>query len=101
MHPALASCSNACLRKLWRSVQCVYVNSTFAAEKPAAAGALSVTGYEGPRKTILAVDDDLNPLALGGRFPSGYGFAVLAVSGVDNRTSAAVLADRKLNAACR
>ncbi|MEO0989485.1 MAG: response regulator, partial [Pseudomonadota bacterium] len=43
---------------------------------------LPVTGYEGPRKTLLAVDDDLNHLALLDRFLSDRGFVVLCASSV-------------------
>ncbi|MEM6339701.1 MAG: ATP-binding protein [Pseudomonadota bacterium] len=46
-------------------------------------GALSVTGYDGPRKTVLLVDDDLNHLALVDRFLSERGFVVLCAASVD------------------
>lgn len=45
--------------------------------------ALPVTGYEGPRKTVLVVDDDLNHLALVDSFLSGFGFVVLCASNVE------------------
>ena len=45
--------------------------------------ALPVNGYEGPRKTILVVDDDFNHLALAENFLSKYGFVVLCASSAD------------------
>ncbi|MEM6373043.1 MAG: ATP-binding protein, partial [Pseudomonadota bacterium] len=48
-----------------------------------AAAALPVTGYEGPRKTVLAVDDDHNHLALIDKFFSDSGFVVLCAASVD------------------
>ena len=53
--------------------------------------ALPVTGYEGPRKTVLAVDDDTNHLALLDKFLSDYGFVVLCATHVD--MAEAMLAD--------
>lgn len=44
---------------------------------------LPVTGYKGPRKTVLAVDDDFNHLALIDSFLSGFGFVVLCAQTVD------------------
>ena len=44
---------------------------------------LLVTGYDGPRKTVLLVDDDLNHLALVDRFLSDRGFVVLCAASVD------------------
>ncbi|CUI76513.1 hybrid sensor histidine kinase/response regulator [Cognatishimia activa] len=52
---------------------------------------LPVTGYEGPRKTILVVDDDFNHLALIDSFLSGFGFVVLSAPTVD--MAEAMLAD--------
>ncbi|MFY0679570.1 MAG: response regulator [Thalassovita sp.] len=46
-------------------------------------GSLPFTGYAGPRKTILVVDDDLNHLNLAENFLSGLGFVVLCASSVD------------------
>ncbi|WP_246149687.1 ATP-binding protein [Tritonibacter litoralis] len=43
---------------------------------------LPVTGYEGPRKTVLVVDDDFNHLALIDNFLSKFGFVVLSASTV-------------------
>ncbi|WP_300015599.1 ATP-binding protein [uncultured Roseobacter sp.] len=45
--------------------------------------ALPINGYEGPRKTILVVDDDFNHLALAENFLTKYGFVVLCASSVD------------------
>lgn len=45
--------------------------------------ALPVNGYDGPRKTILVVDDDFNHLALAENFLTKYGFVVLCASSVD------------------
>ncbi|APX13482.1 hybrid sensor histidine kinase/response regulator [Tateyamaria omphalii] len=45
--------------------------------------ALPVDGYEGPRKTILVVDDDFNHLALAESFLTRFGFVVLCASSVD------------------
>ncbi|MEL7388368.1 MAG: ATP-binding protein, partial [Pseudomonadota bacterium] len=53
--------------------------------------ALPVTGYEGPRKTVLAVDDDTNHLALLDKFLSDYGFVVLCATNVE--MAEAMLAD--------
>lgn len=47
------------------------------------AASLPVSSYEGPRQTVMVVDDDLNHLALVDQFLSGLGFVVLAVSSVD------------------
>ncbi|MEO0781841.1 MAG: ATP-binding protein [Pseudomonadota bacterium] len=44
---------------------------------------LPVTGYEGSRKTVLAVDDDTNHLALLDKFLSDYGFVVLCATNVE------------------
>lgn len=44
---------------------------------------LVASGYEGPRKTILAVDDDTNHLALLDKFLSDFGFVVLCASSAD------------------
>ncbi|MEM6941915.1 MAG: ATP-binding protein [Pseudomonadota bacterium] len=44
--------------------------------------ALAVTGYTGPRKTILTVDDDTNHLALLDKYLSDHGFVVLCASSV-------------------
>ncbi|MEM6889812.1 MAG: ATP-binding protein [Pseudomonadota bacterium] len=44
---------------------------------------LPVTGYEGPRKTVLAVDDDHNHLSLVDKFFSNSGFVLLCASSVD------------------
>ena len=46
-------------------------------------GAQFVKGYEGPRKTVLLVDDDLNHLALVDRFLSDRGFVVLCAASVE------------------
>ena len=46
-------------------------------------GSLRVNGYEGPRKTVLLVDDDLNHLALVDRFLSDRGFVVLSAANAD------------------
>lgn len=56
--------------------------NAFATLKPEP-GTLPVTGYEGPRKTVLAVDDDFNHLALVDRFLGDRGFVVLCASGVE------------------
>ncbi len=48
-----------------------------------AAESLPVTGYKGPRKTVLVVDDDFNHLALVDNFLSAFGFVVLCASSVD------------------
>ena len=45
-------------------------------------GTQPFTGYDGPRKTVLVVDDDHNHLALVDRFLSDLGFVVLCASGV-------------------
>ncbi len=64
-----------------------------AQEQTPTAGDVPVTGYKGPRKTVLAVDDDLNHLALVDRFLSDKGFVVLTAS---NATMAeAMLADAR------
>ncbi len=47
------------------------------------AASLPVSGYEGARRTVMVVDDDLNHLALAENFLSGLGFVVLSVSSVD------------------
>ncbi|MEM6408598.1 MAG: ATP-binding protein [Pseudomonadota bacterium] len=44
---------------------------------------LPVLGYEGPRKTVLVVDDDLNHLALVEKFLSKSGFIVIVANSVD------------------
>ncbi|MEM6309823.1 MAG: ATP-binding protein [Pseudomonadota bacterium] len=44
---------------------------------------LAVTGYKGSRKTVLAVDDDTNHLALLDKFLSDFGFIVLCASSAD------------------
>ena len=44
------------------------------------APALHVTGYDGPRKSVLVVDDDKNHLALADKFLSRFGFTVLCAS---------------------
>ncbi|MEM1150725.1 MAG: ATP-binding protein [Pseudomonadota bacterium] len=53
--------------------------------------ALVVSGYEGPRKTVLTVDDDTNHLALLDKLLSDYGFVVLCASNVE--MAEAMLAD--------
>ncbi len=44
---------------------------------------LPVMGYEGPRKTVLVVDDDYNHLALAEKFLSKSGLIVIVASSVD------------------
>lgn len=44
---------------------------------------LPVLGYEGPRKTVLVVDDDLNHLALAEKFLSKSGLIVVVAHSVD------------------
>ena len=51
------------------------------------------TGYEGPRKTVLVVDDDLSHLSLADHFLSNLGFVVLMASSVD--IAEQLLADAK------
>ena len=47
------------------------------------AASLPISGYEGPRQTVMVVDDDLNHLALAENFLTGLGFVVLSVSSVE------------------
>lgn len=44
---------------------------------------LPVLGYEGPRKTVLVVDDDLNHLALAEKFLSKSGLIVIVANSAD------------------
>lgn len=44
---------------------------------------LPVSGYEGPRRTVMVVDDDLNHLSLAENFLNGLGFVVLSAASVD------------------
>ncbi|MEL7107439.1 MAG: ATP-binding protein [Pseudomonadota bacterium] len=46
------------------------------------AASLPFSGYDGPRRTVMVVDDDLNHLTLAEHFLTGLGFTVLAVSSV-------------------
>lgn len=46
------------------------------------AASLPFKGYDGPRRTVMVVDDDLNHLSLAENFLTGLGFVVLAVSSV-------------------
>ncbi|MEM9710298.1 MAG: ATP-binding protein [Pseudomonadota bacterium] len=46
------------------------------------AASLPFSGYEGPRRTILVVDDDQNHLDLAESYLTGIGFVVLSVSSV-------------------
>jgi len=47
------------------------------------AASLPFSGYEGPRRTVMVVDDDLNHLALAEAFLTDLGFVVLSNSSVD------------------